>query len=83
MTNNTTTYKPGDVVRILTSAFNDRGKEITVEDVEYVPGELIRYDELTGEGGVGHHQWISYRDGAGTRLQISGALLSKPLNRSV
>jgi hypothetical protein len=66
--------------------FHLHGQSFTVLEVEDVPEELIEYNPMTQEGGVGHHQWVtidapSLMNDGSTGRTFSGAWFEKKLTR--
>lgn len=60
------TFKVGDQVVVNDEWFFDftdsrieRSQVYSVEAIEDVPPEQIKYNDKTHEGGVEHHQWIT------------------------
>ena len=75
-----TLFKVGDSVRTNSKFHELMGKDRhagvhEVTGIQDVPKDEIKYDPISGTGGVGHPQWVWFNDKDGERQRVSGCLL--------
>lgn len=70
------TFKVGDVVqckrKLGTMLYLHEDTDYVVISVKDVPENLIDFDPLTQEGGVGHHQWVTILNKDDQPVRYSG-----------